>query len=297
MPEVSVLTPSFGYGRFIRDALSSVRAQDGVDVEHVVQDAASKDNTVEVLHDFSDEVTWQSEPDRGQSDGLNKAFQRSRGRWIGWLNADEFYLPGALRTLAAEGERAAADVVYGDAVFVDEGGRLIRLFPSHNLSAWVLRGYGPFIGSCTVLFRRSALQESPWDVNVRRIMDWDLYLRLLFRGARFVHIPYPVGAYRIHAEQVTAQPSGDFLQDHRVVRSRYGLPMKGRSAQYALGRSLHAGYKLLGGAYKRQILARRMRGTDLRWFDSDVGRAAADELLNRCYSADLRRAQSGAGDR
>jgi glycosyltransferase involved in cell wall biosynthesis len=110
-PDVSVLTPSYGYGRFIGDALESVKRQDGVSVEHIVQDAGSEDETIDILRGYGERLRWRSEPDRGQSDALNKALQLARGRWVAWLNADEFYFPGALQALVAIGDKTKADVV------------------------------------------------------------------------------------------------------------------------------------------------------------------------------------------
>jgi Glycosyl transferase family 2 len=126
---------------------------------------------------------------------LNKAFQRATGRWIAWLNADEFYLPLGLARLLCRGEATAADVVYGDSVFVDEGGRLGRLAAQHGFRPRTLRLYGCYIASSSVLFRRSALPPEPWDVTLKLRMDWDLYLRLASRGAKFEKIGDPIGAF------------------------------------------------------------------------------------------------------
>src|SRR6266542_3259162 len=93
--DVSVLTPALDYGRFIEDGIMSVDGQEELSIEHIVQDGGSGDETIEVLRRHT-ELQWESEPDRGQSDALNRALRRSTGRWIGWLNADEFYLPGGL---------------------------------------------------------------------------------------------------------------------------------------------------------------------------------------------------------
>jgi glycosyltransferase involved in cell wall biosynthesis len=279
-PDVSVLTPSYGYGRFIRDALESVSRQEGVVAEHIVQDAGSQDETIDILRSYGDRVRWRSEPDRGQSDALNKALQFAHGRWIAWLNADEFYFPGALRRLVAAGESSRADVVYGDAAYVDADGRLLRLGPQHGYSRFLLRHYGIYIPSCGTVFRRSALGEDPWDVEIRRVMDWDVYLRLDSSGAPFVHVAYPAAGYRIHEGQITAQPRELFASDRQAVRSRYGIP--GRRLKKP-ARLLHASYKLASGAYRRQIIARRMRGTDLRWVRPEVGPGGIADLLRRCY--------------
>lgn len=229
--DVSVLTPSYGYGRFIRDCILSVGQQEGVSVEHIVQDAASTDGTVEVLREFDRTVRWVSEPDFGQSDALNKALERSMGRWVAWLNADEFYLPGALAALVAHAERSRADVVYGECVFVDEDGRFERLVPEHVFSGRILREFGCFISSSSVLIRRESLGLPPWDTEVKRIMDWDLYMQLLTAGAHFSHLIHPIGAFRRHIEQVThgewwewreeTRPS-TLATDYRPIPSRDG---------------------------------------------------------------------------
>jgi glycosyltransferase involved in cell wall biosynthesis len=279
-PEVSVLTPSYGYGRFIEDALESVARQEGVSVEHIVQDAGSEDGTIEVLQRYGNRVRWRSEPDRGQSDALNRAFGRARGRWIAWLNADELYFPGGLRALMDAGEGVDADVVFGDAAFIDEEGKLLRLFPQHPYSSFILRHYGVYIPSCATMFRRSILGERPWDIETRRVMDWDLYLRLDTEGARFKHVPYLVGGYRVHEGQITAQPSERFAADRRAVRARYGIP--GRRLKRP-ARLLHATYKLLSGAYMKQFAARSKRGSDVRWIRPEVGPQGISDLVRRCY--------------
>src|SRR5215212_4667074 len=89
---LSVLTPTFRSGRFLANNLASVR---GSGAQHVVMDGGSDDGSVELL-DAASDVVWRSEPDDGQSDALNKALVEATGDWIGWLNADEFYLPGVL---------------------------------------------------------------------------------------------------------------------------------------------------------------------------------------------------------
>src|SRR5690242_18729547 len=109
MVDVSVLTPSYQYGHFLVDALTSVALQNGVRVEHIVQDGASTDDTLSVLAAADPPVDWRSEPDQGIGDAMNRALLRAQGRWIAWLNADEFYLPGALAALVNVAESCDAD--------------------------------------------------------------------------------------------------------------------------------------------------------------------------------------------
>jgi glycosyltransferase involved in cell wall biosynthesis len=291
MTDVSVLTPSYGYGRYIEDAIDSVLGQHDVSVEHVVQDGGSDDETVDILKRF-DGLVWASEPDEGQSDALNKALARAGGRWIAWLNADEFYLPRSLAALVEHGERTGADVVYGDCVFVDGGGRVERLLPQHRFSARILREYGCYIPSCAVLMRRGVLGNDPWDAAVKRIMDWDLYLKLLAQGARFTHLAYPVSAFRAHADRITSRPAESYGEENEVA-SRYGLPsdVYVRWKASRVGRWLHPVYKVLGGAYLRQLGARPLQGHDLRWFSDPRGRETWDALMRRCYPSGRGRAR------
>lgn len=287
--DISVLTPSYGYGRFIRDAILSSLQQADVGVEHIVQDASSSDGTVEILEEFDALIRWRSEPDLGQSDALNRALADATAPWIGWLNADEFYLPNALAVLRDIGERSAADVVYGDAVFADVEGRLLRLLPQHGPHHTTLRWYGPYIPSCAAIFRKSCLGERPWDTSLKRAMDWELYLRLSSQGKRFVYVPYPVGVFRVHPDRVTAQRIVTYESElPSLHRQRVGSPQLRRFALSRAGRILHGARKLMAGSYWRQVRAHALAGEDLRWFQSEMGAQSCDALLARCYGRAVR---------
>jgi glycosyltransferase involved in cell wall biosynthesis len=285
--DISILTPSLNYGRFIGDTLLSTRGQQNrhLSVEHIVQDGSSTDETVEILTSFEGEVDWSSDPDQGQSDALNKALTRASGRWIGWLNADEFFMPGGLAHLVRVGERTQSDVVYGDCVIIDEEGRLVRLQAPHRFSSRLLTEYGCYIASSSTIFRRSVLEETLWDVEIRRVMDWDLYMKLMARGATFRHVSYPVGAFRLHPGQVTASPWERWEEENASVAARHGQPADDveRWRRHIEARRGHRIRKLIEGSYVREMLAKTLRGRDMRWFGSAEGLHAATGLLRRCY--------------
>ena len=278
---VSVLTPSLNYERFLGDAIDSVAAQ-GLSAQHLVQDGGSSDGTVELL-ESRDQIEWRSEPDAGQSDALNRALARATGRWIAWLNSDEYYMPGALRTLIAAGDATAADVVHGDIALVDEGGRFVKLRSQHSYNSFAMRRFGTHIASCAMIVRREALPSRPWDPSLKVAMDWDLYLTLEERGARFRYVSYPVGAFRLHGAQVTANDDA-WLADADRLGSKHRLPARSRLSVLA-GLGAHRGLKIANGAFLRQARARPVRGVDTRWFRDDVGPGGVRELLSRSYSA------------
>ena len=278
MTTVSILTPSYGYGRFIADGIESVIQQKGPRLQHIVQDAGSDDQTLDVLRSFGDRVEWTSERDLGQSDGLNKALARATGDWVAWLNADEYYLPDGLRVLVEEGERHGGDVIYGDCITVDREGRLLGLRPQHPFSPMILRLYGPFLASVSVIIRRSILGNDPWDPSLKLVMDWDLYLDLASKGASFRHVSYPVGAFRQHEDQASAIRGRPETRD---VRERYSIP---RARWYRkVGTAFHRMRKLAAGSYARQLRARAFQGRDLRWFESEEGAETFRLVLGRCY--------------
>lgn len=281
-PLVSVLTPSFGYGRFIGDALESVLKQSLVQTESIVQDGGSQDDTVRVLTRYDKRIDWDTEPDTGQSDALNRALSRAGGDWIAWLNADEFYLPDAISYLVDAGTKHDADVVYGDAVFVDESGLFQRLLPQHRFNRYVLRSYGPFISSCSALFRREALGVAPWNEQCRRIMDYELYLRLLSEGRRFLHVPVPVGVFRVHDARVTAEPAEQFSEEYTIVKRQYGLTGIG-GGKLSRGRIGHGVLKLIDGSYSRQRKAHHLSGKDIRWFRGPRQEQTVRSLIQSSY--------------
>jgi glycosyltransferase involved in cell wall biosynthesis len=270
---LSVLTPSYNYARFIEDAIVSV-ARQPMPLEHLVQDGLSTDETTSVLRRHEG-VSWVSEEDSGQSDALNRALGRALGRWVSWLNADEFYLPHGLQALIAHGEESGADVVYGDAIFVDEGGRLLRLVPQHRFSGSILHNYGTFISTCACVIRRGSFPEDPFDERLRLLMDRDVFMKLMVSGARFAYLPIPVGAFRMHGERVSAGEEATFAQDRAVIASRYG-PVS-RLARVG-ARGAHGAAKALSRGYVRQRRARSLAGADTRWFATTEGDATMRSL-------------------
>lgn len=266
--DVSVLTPSFGYARYLPDALSSVEGQEGISVQHVIQDGGSTDGTVELLQKAGSHVDWRSEPDTGQSDALNRALERATGRWVSWLNADEFYLPGALAHLVGIAERADAGLAYGDALFVDAAGKVQRLLAQHRYDRTTLWHYGTIIPSCAVLIRREALGSQPWDGALRLLMDRALYMRLVSEGASVEYTKRPIGAFRVHDARVSAASSQTFEGDYAGLAERHGRtskPMK------VWATTKHRMLKLTGGSYSRQRRVAALAGLDTRWFAGDEG--------------------------
>lgn len=178
LPVVSVVTPSYNSSRFIRETIESVLLQKYPAIEHIVIDGGSTDGTLDILREYS-HLTWISEPDRGQSDALNKGFRQAKGEIIGWLNADDTYEPDAVFTAVNFLlENDHVDLVYSDARVIDEGNRQIGITKSQPFDLNLLL-ISNFINQPTVFVRRYIIERlGGVNEDLDFTMDRELWLRL-----------------------------------------------------------------------------------------------------------------------
>jgi len=275
IPSLSVITPSYNAVEFIEDAVGSVARQQNVAVEHLVIDGGSSDGTLEILARHP-EISWLSEPDRGQSDAINKGFRRASGDLLGWLNADDYYLPGGLQAIArAAQEHPEADVIYGDCVFVDRAGRIVRSKVEHGFDRSVLMYFGCYIPSTSTFFRRHLI-DSGWllDSDYRVCMDFEYFARLAHAGFRFHYVPQFIAAFRWHGGNVSMRQLHRRAEERRLVQRRFGcIPDSEPALNWLnqLHRAKRVLRKTLSGNIVRELRLRRMLGRDTRWLDGGAG--------------------------
>ena len=183
---VSILTPSFRQSPWLRLCIVSV-ADQGVEVEHIVQDAGSDDGTLDWLPS-DPRVRAFVEKDNGMYDALNRGFDRASGDIIAWLNCDEQYLPGTLKTVVEFFEtHADADMLFGDIVIVDDNGDYLchrKVQPPLLPHTWTCH---LSTLSCAMFFRRKLVagpQSFRFDTSYRAGSDGEWMVRLLRAGVR-----------------------------------------------------------------------------------------------------------------
>jgi glycosyltransferase involved in cell wall biosynthesis len=127
-PLVSIVTPSFNQAPFIEQTIRSVLEQDYPNIEYIIIDGGSTDGSVDIIRRYSDRLAyWTSEPDNGQADAINKGWSRSSGRILAFLNSDDYYMPGSVRTAVAALQRnPAAQIVIGQGRWVTENGQPLQ---------------------------------------------------------------------------------------------------------------------------------------------------------------------------
>ena len=223
---MSVLTPSFGQARWLEDNLRSVEAQTYPSIEHIVMDGGSTDGSVGILESASrDRLIWASEPDKGQSDAINRAFARSSGEIIGWLNSDDAYFSGEVVAAAVRvfEDHPEVGVVYGHAALVNAEGTVLHVMWTTSFASKLLRAYD-LICQPTVFVRRSALGRDQFvDPAFDYMMDWELWLHLA-RRTRFQRLDRILAIDRHHLARKSYTRLDLAAHDQALIGQRYRIP-------------------------------------------------------------------------
>jgi glycosyltransferase involved in cell wall biosynthesis len=204
-PLVSIVTPSFNQARYLESTIQSVLEQDYPNIEYIIVDGASTDESVEIIRRYSDRLAWWvSEKDRGQTDAINKGFARANGEILAWLNSDDTYEKTAVKeAVAFLSDNPGIGMVYGDANFIDEAGRVIGRFNSRQTSYARLRNGYVHIPQQSSFWRADLWHKvGPLDPSFYFAMDYDLWIRLA-AIAPVQYLPRLWANFRLHTQGKT----------------------------------------------------------------------------------------------
>lgn len=228
MHKISIVTISFNQARFLRRCIDSILNQNYEDFELIVVDPGSSDGSREIISSYGSRVTSVFEPDSGPADGLNRGFQRATGDLLGFVNADDFLLPGAL-TYAGHfflGD-PKVDVLYGGGYIADEEGIFQRrYFPSVFGKRFYV--YGAINLFQQGFFFKKELFERAGGFNEKNSVCWDgeLFLKFKLMGARFFGVPEALGVFSVYPGTITGSRSYQKRLD--VERDRLFCEVMGR---------------------------------------------------------------------
>ena len=205
-PLVSIITPSFNQARYIEATIQSVLGQDYPRIEYIIVDGGSTDGTVDVIKKYESKLAWWvSEKDKGQTDAINKGFERANGEILAWVNSDDTYEPGAVSAAVKYlQEHPEVGMVYADCNFVNEDGHVIGKFGSAQTDYRLLRQGYVHIPQQTMFFRADLWKQvGPLDPSFYFAMDYDLWTRIAAR-AELKYLPGEVWAnFRLHTSGKT----------------------------------------------------------------------------------------------
>ncbi len=222
MPLVSIVTPSYNQGRFLRRTIASVLSQDYPHVEYLVIDGGSNDESIDILRSYGAHFFWRSQPDRGQSDAINQGLRLAHGDILAYLNSDDVLLPGAIAT-AVEHFRSHPDwdLLYGSAYHIDEEDRVLGAYPTAPYD------FDRLLQSCCICQpaafwrRRITDRVGLFDESLHCAMDYDYWMRIDRAGGILRHVPDFLACSRVHAQTKTLSARMQVYHEILEVSRRY----------------------------------------------------------------------------
>jgi glycosyltransferase involved in cell wall biosynthesis len=267
--KISIVTPSLNQGRYLYEALESVRAQGYPRVEHLVMDGDSNDETIHLLQSLDGRkewqyLSWRSQPDGGQSEALNRGFAEVTGEIVGWLNSDDRYRAGCFdRVVKAFAENPDVDVFYGDFTVMDQNGVTLQVRREIDFNRFILLYHRvSYIPTPATFFRRRVFDDgNRLRPDLHYAMDYEFFLRLADAGYTIRHIPELLADFRMHPESkscsrelVQAREKRQIMWSVSPITRRIGSPLRRRAAFAAMqwtAASMRYIQKLLRGYYFR----------------------------------------------
>jgi len=271
MPFFTIIMPTYNQGSFIQTALESILNQQA-DLELLVYDAVSTDETPKILERYKDRLTWIREKDNGMTDAINKGIHAARGEVIAWLNSDDVYLPHTLqRVQDAFTRKASLDFAYGDALEIRRDGTYIapNVFTEDCRATRYLYSHN-YMCQPTVFFHQRVPEKlGLLREDLRWTMDYEWFARFYLENMQGLRLPYFLAANRDYADTLTNSGGrARYREMMSIHRIRPGRPMPLRRAYWIY--TLEALIKGANG--KRDTLpASSLRARMLQKFSQQAG--------------------------
>ena len=269
---ISVITPSYNQGEFIERTIRSVLDQGYPDLEYVIVDGGSTDDSVETIRRYEDRLAWWvSEPDRGQTHAINKGIERTSGDIVAFINSDDHYLPGAFQTAIAALEHSDALWVAGAARFVDEHDRQIedvwRPLPPSSTEItwprgrhwWVLAPWG--VPQPSTFWRREAFERvGRFREDMHYAFDTEFMLRLAYAGLEPELIDDELSVRVVHPAAKSVDRVAFDREIRRLIKACRPALSRGERAKLRVARarvSLDENFSIPVRRYLRRRFSRR----------------------------------------
>lgn len=211
--KISIITVSYNQGKYIEDNILSVFNQHYENCEHIIIDACSTDGTIGILKKYP-HLIWTSEPDKGQSDGLNKGFRKATGDIIAWINSDDMLYPDALKKINTFFEENPDKyVLTGNQVIIDDNGNELRTISAKKFTYNHLLNERSSVMQNSTFFRRGVLLDIGYlDESFHYTMDHELFVRIASKYENFT-INENLAYFRIWAGSKTYTSQINFFKE------------------------------------------------------------------------------------
>ena len=223
-PTVSIITPNYNQGQFIRESIESVVNQNYKHLDYIIIDGGSTDQSVEIIRKYGDTypfIRWISEKDHGQADAINKGFKLAEGNIIAWLNADDAYLfPSVINDVVDLFQaKPGIDAIYGDVLIINGNNRLMKVqcTPSFHYGRLVR---GCYIKQPALFFRRKILEEMHLNPRLEYALDYEFWLRM-GKSYKLIHQPRLWAVDRNHPARKIISNRDLMSKESRYVANKY----------------------------------------------------------------------------
>lgn len=251
--KISIITPSYNQGQFIEATILSVLNQTYKNIEYIIVDGGSTDNTLSIIDKYRNRIhTVISEPDKGQSDAINKGFHLATGALVGWINSDDLLYPDCVEKIVElHCQRPDGSIYYSSSMdYIDKTGMLLyqRTLKIPDKFHLLNNNYEVFQQGS---FYSAALlkQVGYLDENIYYCMDLDVWLRLLDHGNIYYYEGNPLAAFRIWENTKTSLAGVSFLKDTKKTINKYGA----KKLSKAKFRLYYLLFRVHGGRIKRRL--------------------------------------------
>ncbi|UUX92235.1 glycosyltransferase family 2 protein [Methanoplanus endosymbiosus] len=222
LPKISIITPSYNQGEFIEETILSVIDQDYPNIEYIIIDGGSTDNSIDIIRKYEDKISyWVSEPDKGQTHAINKGLSKATGDIIAYLNSDDIYLPGTFGVIADYfNNNPIVDMIFGDIIHIDKMSNQIEKVVREPIILDDLYGCCFYIPQPTVFLRKEIVEKiGNFDEILNLGMDLDYWIRLSFVGI-IDYIPKTLACARIYPEAKSSALSINYLDEHLKILNK-----------------------------------------------------------------------------
>lgn len=275
-PKISVITPSYNQGQFIEETILSVINQGYPDLEYIVIDGGSTDNTVNILKKYEKHFAyWVSEKDSGQSEAINKGFRKATGEIVCWLNSDDIFIKDALhKVVKFFNENPELELVNGQLVLIDEQSRILSSNFNIEQKKWYALHSIYYISQPSLFWKRAIFERVGFlREDFHASMDLDFLIKIFKNNCKIGHSDKILAGFRMHnsSKSSAGWDNVSFLRDLKELRKIYGNDYAGRPN--LLFKIIYGTEKLFKGIYfKNWLFTKNWKGKPVAELDGKNSR-------------------------